>query len=128
MKLHTNVIHRSKTFDIEVDQNRLKRSNFLILNFLKIFSKLCTLCKLRVIEVCTRVWILGIWVWMHWVMFHTKFGENRSRPLIFFIVITNFLISMYPRSFLCEEAKIEQHTSSKKKLCEIGEEAIWKSW
>ena len=32
---------------------------------------------------------------------------------------------MYPRSFLCEEAKIEQRTSLKKELCGIGEEAIW---
>ena len=34
---------------------------------------------------------------------------------------------MYPRSFLCEEAKVKQHTSLKKELCEIGEEAIWES-
>ena len=34
---------------------------------------------------------------------------------------------MYPRSFLCEEAKIKQRSSSKKELCEIGEEAIWES-
>ena len=34
---------------------------------------------------------------------------------------------MYPRSFLCEEAKIKQHTSLKKELCRIGEEAIWES-
>ena len=34
---------------------------------------------------------------------------------------------MYPRSFLCEEAKIKPLTSSKKQLCEIGEEAIWES-
>ena len=34
---------------------------------------------------------------------------------------------MYPRSFLCEEAEIKQRTPLKKKLCEIGEEAIWKS-
>ena len=32
---------------------------------------------------------------------------------------------MYPRSFLCEEAKIKQRTPLKKELCEIGEEAIW---
>ena len=31
---------------------------------------------------------------------------------------------MYPRSFLCEEATIKQRTALKKKLCEIGEEAI----
>ena len=34
---------------------------------------------------------------------------------------------MYPRSFLCEEVKIKQHTSSKKELYEIGEEVIWES-
>ena len=34
---------------------------------------------------------------------------------------------MYPRSFLYEEAKIKQRTSSKKELCEIGEERISKS-
>ena len=34
---------------------------------------------------------------------------------------------MYPRSFLCEEAKIMQRTPLKKELCEIGEEAIWES-
>ena len=33
---------------------------------------------------------------------------------------------MYPQSFLREEAKIKQRTSSKKQLCEIGE-AIWDS-
>ena len=34
---------------------------------------------------------------------------------------------MYPRSFLCEEAKIKRRTPLKKELCEIGEEAIWES-
>ena len=34
---------------------------------------------------------------------------------------------MYPRSFLCGEAKIKQHTSSKKELYGIGEEPIWES-
>ena len=34
---------------------------------------------------------------------------------------------MYPRSFVCEEAKIKQRTPLKKELCEIGEEAIWES-
>ena len=32
---------------------------------------------------------------------------------------------MYPRNFLCEEAKIKQRTPLKRELCEIGEEAIW---
>ena len=34
---------------------------------------------------------------------------------------------MYPRNFLCEEAKIKQRTLLKKELREIGEEAIWES-
>ena len=34
---------------------------------------------------------------------------------------------MYPRSFLCEEAKIKQRTPLKKELCEIGEEEISES-
>ena len=42
---------------------------------------------------------------------------------IFFIATSNLKISMYPWSFLCEEAKIKQHTFLKKELCEIGEEA-----
>ena len=32
---------------------------------------------------------------------------------------------MYPRSLLCEEAKIKQRTSLKKELYKIGEVAIW---
>ena len=32
---------------------------------------------------------------------------------------------MYPRSFLCEEAKIKQRTPLKNELYKIGEEAIW---
>ena len=77
LKMHTNTIHQSRTFVIEFDQNRLKHSIFL-----KIFSKLCNLCKLRVIK-------LKICVWMHycWVIFHTKFGENRSRPLFFSLIL-----------------------------------------
>ena len=34
---------------------------------------------------------------------------------------------MNPRSFLCDEAKIKQRSSSKKELCKIGKEAIWES-
>ena len=34
---------------------------------------------------------------------------------------------MYPRSFLCEEAKIKQRTPLKKELRKIGEEAICES-
>ena len=34
---------------------------------------------------------------------------------------------MYAQSFLCEETKIKQHTSSKQELCKIDELAIWES-
>ena len=41
LKLHTNILYRSKNFGIEFGQNRLNRSNFKILNFTRMFSKLC---------------------------------------------------------------------------------------
>ena len=53
-------------------------------------------------------------------MFHTKFGDYRSRPLnLNEFQLKNFLWCQLfkvddPRSFLCEKAKVEQHTSSKK--------------
>ena len=34
---------------------------------------------------------------------------------------------MYPWSFLCEEAKIKQHTFYKKDLCEINESLLQKN-
>ena len=40
---------------------------------------------------------------------------------------TNLKNLIYSRSFPFEEAKIKQRTSSEKKLCEIGEEAIRES-
>ena len=48
--------------------------------------------------------------------------------LFFFIVTSSYKNSMYPRSFLCKEAKIKQRTFLKKELCEIREEAIWESF
>ena len=47
--------------------------------------------------------------------------------LFFFIVTSNYKNSMYPRSILCEEAKIKQRTPLYKELCEISEKAIWES-
>ena len=68
-------------------------------------------------------------------MFHTGFGEDRSRSLNFriilifnfFIVTSNFSNLMHPRSFLWKEEITKQHAPSKKELCEIGEEAISES-
>ena len=40
---------------------------------------------------------------------------------------SNYKNSMYPRNFLCEEAKIKQRTPLKKQLRIIGEETIWES-
>ena len=45
--------------------------------------------------------------------------------LFFFIVTWNYKNLMYPRSFLCEEAKIKQPL--RKELCGIDKEAIWES-
>ena len=121
-----------KKLGIEFGQNPLKRSNFFrFLNFLRIFLKLANSSKFRFIELKFRAEMH-----QYWVMFDTKFCENQSSPLnfrriliflFFFIVTSNFINSMYPRSFLYEEAKIKQSTPSKKELCEIGEEAIWES-
>ena len=44
-----------------------------------------------------------------------------------FELCPNFENSMCPRSFLSEETKIKQRTSSKQQLCEIGGEAIKES-
>ena len=120
--MHTNTINRSKTFGIEFDQNRFKPSNFL-----KIFSTLCNLYKLRVIELIICVWILilsdvSYKIW--WDSVEAFNFQTNLNFLIFFIVISNFKISMYPWSSLCEEAKIKQHTFSKKELGEIGKEGF----
>ena len=56
-----------------------------------------------------------------------KVLSHSYRNVLFFIVTSTFKNSVYSRNFLCEEAKIKQHTSSKKKLCEIGELVIWES-
>ena len=45
------------------------------------------------------------------------------------IVTSNFKNSMYPRSFVCAKFRlfVKQGTFSKKQLCKIGKETIWKS-
>ena len=65
------------------------------------------------------------------LIFHSL-KRNPSKKSRFFIIfvhlnVQNFRNMMYPRNFLCEEAKIKQRTSPKKELCESSEEAIWKS-
>ena len=61
------------------------------------------------------------------MMFNTKFYKNRWRPLnfrqiwFFFIVTSNYKNSMYPRSFLCDGAKIKQRYSLKKRT-------LWNRW
>ena len=44
LKLHTNIIHRSRTFGVKFDQNRLKRSNFLRFWIYWKFSLNCVTC------------------------------------------------------------------------------------
>ena len=61
-----------------------------------------------------------------------KFYKNPSKPVNFWkILIVNFAIAisnfwnlMYPQSFFCAEAKIEQQALLEKKVCETGEGAI----
>ena len=51
--------------------------------------------------------------------------------LFFSIVTSNYKNSMYPRSVLCEEAKIKQRTPLKKELCEIVnfvKLCVWKQY
>ena len=47
LKLHTNILYRSRNVGIEFGQNRLVFKFFQILNFLRIFSKLSNLGKFR---------------------------------------------------------------------------------
>ena len=57
------------------------------------------------------------------LVYYCEIGEEaiwESRFTCFFIVTTSLKNSMYPRSFLSEEVKIEQHISSKKERREIG--------
>ena len=51
-----------------------------------------------------------------------KFYTNLN--LIFFIMTLNLKNSMYPRSFLCEEVEIKEHTDSRKELRKNDREAI----
>ena len=121
LKLHTNIIHWSRTFGIEFAQNRLQRSNFLrFWIFLKsslncVISANFELLSSKFVYKCT---------YNKWCFIRNLVRIGRGLKILdefeffnFFIVISNFKISMYPWSFLCEEAKIKQHPFSKKELC-----------
>ena len=131
LKPHTNILHPSRNFGIEFVQNRLKRSNFFrFWIFWELFQNCLTqanfdLSNWNFVGKCTNTERCLI------PNFIRIGGPLNFRRIwffyYFFIVISNYKNLMYPRSFLCEEAKIKQRTPLKKKLCEIGEEAIWES-
>ena len=70
LKLHTNILYRSRNFGIEFGHNRLKHSNF------------------------ARFWIFWEFsqnfVRKYWVMCDTKFYKNRTKPLFTFLNFLNF--------------------------------------
>ena len=107
LKRCTNMLYRSRNFGFEFGQNRLKYSNFFRCKIFWEFSrKLSNLGKFRFLE------------WRYWLKFATKFCENWWRPLnlrriwIFQFFYRNIKLknSIYLRRFVCEEAKIKQHT------------------
>ena len=128
--MHKNIIHRSRTFGIEFDQNRLKRSNFLRFWIFWKFSLNCLTCasfellSTKFVYKCTNTksCFIGNLVRIDQGLYLlTNFNF-----LIFFVIL-NLKISMYSWKFLCEETKIKQHTFSRKELYEIGEEGVWQS-
>ena len=129
LQLHTNILHPSRNFGIEFGQNRLKRSNFFrFWIFWEFFQNCLTqanfdLSSLNFVDKCTNT------EWCSIPNFLKISGDlsilDEFDFFIYFIVTSNYKNSMYPRSFLCEEAKIKQRTTLMKELCKIGEEAIW---
>ena len=80
LKLHTNILYRSRNFGIEFGQNRLKRSNYFRFWIFCQFSQNCLtqanfdLSRWNFVRKCTNIYL---------VMFHTKFCKNRWRLLNF---------------------------------------------
>ena len=96
----------------EFSQNYLTQANFDL-------SSWNFVCKCTDIEWCFLLNFVKISQDL-WILDEFKF-------FYFFIVTSNLKNSMYPWSFPCEKAKIEQRSSAKKQLCKIGEKAIWES-
>ena len=124
LKLHTNIWHPSRNFGIEFGYNRLKRPNFFrFWIFWEFFQNCLTqanfdLSSWNFVGKCTNT------EWCLIPNFIRPLNFRRIWFFCFFTVTSNYKNSMYLRSFLCEEAKIEQRTPWKKELCEIGEEEI----
>ena len=131
LKLHTNELHPSRYLGIEFGQKRLKHSNFFRFGIFWDFFQNCLtqenfdLSSWNFVRKCTNTG------WCLIPNFTRIVGDLQILDefdfFVFFIVTSNYKNSMYPRSFLCEEAEIKQRTPLKKELCEIGEEAIWES-
>ena len=107
LKLHTNILHPSRNFGIEFGQNRLKHLNFFrFWIFWEFFFKLSNSGKFWFIELkfCANT------DWCLIPNFIRIVGDLQILDEFdfFFIVTSSYKNSMYPRSFLCEEAKIKQ--------------------
>ena len=120
LKQHTNILyHRSRNFGIEFGQNLFKRSNFFRFSIFWEFSQNCPteanfdFSSWNFVRKCTNT---------EWCVIPNFVRISLDLQILdafeffsfFFIVTSNFKNSMYPRSFLCEKAKIEQRTSLKK--------------
>ena len=121
-KLHTNIIHRSRTFGIELGQNRLQRSNFLRFWFFWKFALYRVSCanfefsSSNFVRECTNTELCFIRNLMRIsqglkILDKFEFFNFFYRHRILKIRYT------YLQSFLCEEVKIKQYTFSKKELC-----------
>ena len=132
VKIHTNILHPSRNFAVEFGQNRLKRSNFFRFWSCWEFFRNCLtqanfdLSSWNFVGKCTKT---------EWCLIPNFIRISGDLQILdefdyfffFFIVTSNYKNSMYPWSFLCEEAKIKHCTPLKKELREIGEETIWES-
>ena len=111
LKLHTNISHQSRNFGIEFGQNQSKRSNFFRFWIFWEFVQNCLtqanfdLSSWNFVRKCTNTkWSLI----QNFVKIGGDLNFRRIWIFIFFSTVTsNFKNSMYPRSFLCEEAKIK---------------------
>ena len=110
LKLYINILYPSRNLGIEFGQNRLKHSNFFRFWIFWEFSQNCLtqanfdLSSWNFVRKCTNTeWCLIL----NFVKIGGDLNFRRIWFFYFFTVTSNFKNSMYPRSFVCEEAKIK---------------------
>ena len=121
LRLHTNIIYRSRTFGIEFGQNRFKHSKFLRFGFFRKFSLSCVTCEnfellsLKFVYECTHTKLYSILNLMRigrglWILDEFE--------LTFFLSWHQILkMSMYPlRVSLCGSQSQATHFLKERKL------------